>query len=92
MFLSNAPDQSINLHTVHLVQLLDGVLDLPLVCLDIDNENQGVVLLNLLHSRLGVKRVDDDLVLIQPGGMWDRLAWVFWCTGKCLGLWSVEGR
>ena len=66
---ANAPDQSVDLNTLYVVQLLNGVLDLPLVCLDIDNENQGVVLFNLLHGRLSVEGVDDDLVLVQSLGV-----------------------
>jgi len=88
---SNAPDQSIDFNTLHVVQLLDCVLDLPLVCLDVDDENQGVVFLNLLHGGLGVERVDDDLVLVQSWGMGNRLAGVLWRTREGLGVWSVEG-
>ena len=66
---ANAPDQSVDLNTLYVVQLLNGVLDLPLVCLDIDNENQGVVLFNPLHGRLSVEGVDDDLVLVQSLGV-----------------------
>jgi hypothetical protein len=64
---------------------------LSLVGLDIDNEDKGVVLLNLLHGTLGVERVDDNLVLIETGLVRNRLAWVFWRAGKLKGFWSVEG-
>ncbi len=58
------PDKGVDLNGVDIVELLQRLLDLSLVCLDINNENQGVILLNLLHGTLGVQRVDDDLVLI----------------------------
>ena len=87
----NAPDQSVDLNTLHVIQLLDGVLDLPLVCLDVDDKNQGVILLNFLHGGLGIERMDDDLILVQSWGVGNRLAGVLWRTGEGLGLWSVEG-
>jgi len=63
---------------------------LSLVRLDIDDKDEGVVLLDLLHSALGVERVDDDLVLIETGLVLDRLSQVFWLAGKLEGLRSVE--
>jgi hypothetical protein len=59
------PDKGVDLDSVDIVELLQRLLDLSLVCLDIDDENQSVVLLNLLHGALGVERVDNDLVLIE---------------------------
>ena len=64
---------------------------MSLVGLDIDNEDKSVVLLNLLHRTLSVERVDDNLVLIETRLVRNRLAWVFWRTGKLEGLWEVEG-
>jgi hypothetical protein len=65
---------------------------LSLICLDIDDENQGVVLLNLLHGALSVERVDDDLVGIESGLRDDRLSGVLGLTGEMEGLGLVEGR
>lgn len=65
---------------------------MPLVGFDVHNEDESVVLLDLLHGRLGVERVNDDLVLIETWLMWDRLAWVFWRAGELKSLWLVEGR
>jgi hypothetical protein len=64
---------------------------LSLVGLDINNENQGVVLLNLLHGALSVERVLDDLVLIETRLVRDGLAWVFWLAGELESLGAVEG-
>jgi hypothetical protein len=47
------PDERVDLDRVDLVELLDGVLDLALVRLDVDDEDEGVVLLNLLLDRRG---------------------------------------
>ena len=58
------PNQRINLHALHIIQFLQRLLDLPLVRLDIANENQRVILLNLLHRTLGIQRVDDDFVVV----------------------------
>ena len=70
------PDQSVDLDGVDVVLLLQGVLDLALVCLCVDNEDEGVVLLNLLHGALGVERVDEDLAGIETGLARDRAAGV----------------
>lgn len=43
------PDESVNLSSLDVVQLLHSILDLTLVGLDVNNENKGIVLLNLLH-------------------------------------------
>jgi len=72
--------------------LLQGFLDLPLVCLDIDDEYQGVVLLNLLHRALRIERVDEDLRGIEARPMGDRLARVLWRAGEFKSLWAVERR
>lgn len=67
------PDESVDLDSVNVVQLLQSQLDLSLVGLDIDNEDERVVLLDLLHRALGVERVHNDFVLVQAGRMGDRL-------------------
>lgn len=88
----NLPDKSVDLDGVDVVELLEGLLDLGLVGLDIDDEDEGVVLLDLLHGALGVERVDDDLVLIQTGLMGNRLAEVLGRARESEGLGAVEGR
>lgn len=87
----NIPDQGVDLEGVNVVQLLQGSLDLGLVGLDIDDEDEGVVLLNLLHGRLGVERVDDDLVLVQAGLVVDGLAGVLGVASQTQGLGLAEG-
>ena len=88
---TNVPDQGVDLDGVNIVQLLESLLDLSLVCLDIHNEDEGVVLLDLLHGALSVERVDDNLAGIEARLAWDRSARVFWCTREREGLWLVEG-
>lgn len=87
----NIPNKGVDLDGVNIVKLLESDLDLGLVCLDVDDEDEGVVLLNLLHGGLGVQWVDNDLVLIETWGVWDGLAWVLWGAGQDQGLWAVEG-
>lgn len=60
-YLAVRADESVDFDNVDLIKLLQGLLYLSLVGLDIDNEHKGVVLLELLHRRLGVEGVDDDL-------------------------------
>ena len=64
-------DQCIDLHCLDIVQLLQRLLNLPLVRLDVHNEHECVVLLDLLHRRLGVERVNDDLVVVEAWLMRD---------------------
>lgn len=85
------PDEGVDLDGVNVVELLEGKLDLGLVGLDIDDEDQGVLLLNLLQGTLGVERVDDDLVLVEAGSMGDRLARVLGRARELEGLGEVEG-
>lgn len=86
------PDKGVDLDGVNIVELLKSLLDLALVGLDVDNEDEGVVLLNLLHRALGVERVDDDLVLIQAGLVRNALAGVLGRAREDQGLRAVEGR
>ena len=88
----NIPDKGVDLDGVNIVELLKSLLDLALVGLDVDNEDEGVVLLDLLHRALGVERVDDDLVLIQAGLVRNALARVLGRAREDQGLRAVEGR
>lgn len=87
----NIPNQGVDLDSVHVVKLLQSLLDLSLVRLDIHDKHQGVVLLDLLHRALGVQRVNDNLVVVETGLMRDGFAGVFWRPRKLEGLGSVEG-
>merc|ERR1712093_560732 len=84
-------DKGVDLDGVNIVELLQSLLDLTLVGTDIDDEDESVVLLNLLHGALGVERVDDDLVLIEAWLMGNRLARVFGSSRELEGLRLVEG-
>ena len=89
---SAVPDQGVDLDAVNVVLLLEGVLDLPLVGPGSDDEDKGVVLLDLLHGGLGVERVEEDLVLVDGEALrWDRLAGVLWRARQLESLWAVEG-
>ena len=68
------PDECVDLDSVNVKQLLERLLNLSLVGLDVDDEDESVVLLNLLHGALSVEWVDDNLVLVQAGLVRDRLA------------------
>jgi hypothetical protein len=69
-------DEGVDLDGGDVVLLLESRGDLALVGLDIDDEDEGVVLLNLLHGRLGVERVDEDLAGVEARLRGDRLAGV----------------
>jgi len=89
---TNVPDQRIDLHTVHIIQLLERLLDLPLVRLNITDKNQGVVLLNLLHRTLRVQWVNDDFVVVEAWLMGNGFSGIFGRARELEGLGAVEGR
>ena len=60
------PDEGVDFSHVDVVQLLDRGLDLVLVGLDVDEEDQGVIVFDLLHRRFGRQRVLDDVVSVHP--------------------------
>ena len=51
----DSPDEGVDLRSLDVVELLHCVLDLTLVRPDVSDEDEGVVLLNLLHRRLRVQ-------------------------------------
>ena len=63
---------------------------MTLVGLDVDNEDECVVLLNLLHGALRVQRVNDHLVVVKASLMGNRLARVFGGSGELESLGEVE--
>lgn len=92
MFYEVIPDEGVDLDGINVIELLQRLLDLSLVGLDINDENKGVVLLNLLHGALGVERVDDDLVLIETRLRRNGLSEVLGVAGELESLRLVEGR
>lgn len=89
--LKNIPDQGVDLDGVNIVKLLKSLLDLALVGLDVDNEDEGVVLLDLLHGTLGVQGVQNNLVEVQSGAVVDGHAGVLGGPRQLEGLGAVEG-
>ena len=87
----NSPNHRIHPHAIYIVELLQCILNLPLIALDVADEDQRVVFLNLLHRRLRIERVDDDFVIVESGFMRDRFARVLGRAGQLQGLGSVEG-
>jgi len=65
LLLAIGPDQSVDLLRLDVIHLLNGCLDLLLVRLEVNDEDKGVVVFNLLHRRLSRKGVFEDLVLIK---------------------------
>lgn len=72
LLLAVGADEGVDLDGLDVVHLLDGVLDLVLVGVDVDDEDEGVVGLNLGHGGLSGQRVAEDGVLIQTGAAGDR--------------------
>ena len=85
------PDKGVDLDGVNVVELLKSHLDLALVGLDVDNEDKGVVLLDLLHGGLGVQGVQNDLVEVQSGSVGNGDAGVLGGPRQLEGLGAVEG-
>ena len=72
------------------IKFLDGIFDLTLVALNINNENKGVRVLDQLHGRFGGQRILDDRVLVQDVLLGGRLCSILGCLGKVNGLSTVE--
>jgi hypothetical protein len=53
LLLTVGSDQSVDVVSVNFVHLLDGILDLFLVGSGVNEENQSVAVLHLLHSSFG---------------------------------------
>ena len=85
------PDEGVELDGLDIVKSLESGLDLPLVGLDVDNEDKGVVLLDHLHGALSVERVDDDLGGIEARLTRDAPAGVGRGARELEGLREVEG-
>ena len=84
------PDQGVDFDDLDFVQLLDSRLDLVLVALDIDDEDQGVVVFNLLHSTLSGVGVLDDVVSVQVGPLGGGLPGVLGVAGLTEGPGTLE--
>lgn len=85
------PDEGVELEDVNVVELLEGLLDLSLVGLDVDDEDESVVLLHLLHGALSVEGVNDNAVLVKARLVRDRPARVLGGARDDEGLRAVEG-
>lgn len=52
----DAPDEGVNPSGLNIVQLLDSLFDLTLICLNVNNENERIMFLDLLHCGFRVQR------------------------------------
>lgn len=87
----SVPDEGVELDGLDVVEGLKSSLDLALVGLGVDDEDEGVVLLDHLHGALGVERVDDDLGGIEARLTRDAAAGVGRGARELEGLREVEG-
>jgi len=60
-----SPDERVDFGNTDVVQLLNSSLDLVLVGAKVADEDQRVVVLDLLHGRLGRQRMLNDVVGIH---------------------------
>lgn len=85
-------DEGVDLDGGHVVLLLQRRGDLALVGFDVDDEDERVVLLDLLHGRLGVERVDEDLAGIEARLVRNRLAGVLGGAATMLSVSLLTSR
>jgi hypothetical protein len=73
-----------------VVHLLNSCLDLLLVSLEVNDEDEGVVVFNLLHRRFSCEGVLQDLVLVKlvPPRCTD--SWVLGVSWLLQSLWAVK--
>ena len=89
--MQSSPDESVDLSGLDVVHAVDGILDLPLVAAHVNDENKGVVVLDLLHGALGGERVLKHAELIHLVDGRHRLARVLGLAGEAERLRAVEG-
>ena len=85
------PDQSVHFLGLNVIHLLDCSFDFLLVSTNVNNEHQGIVVLNLFHCRLSSKWVLQNLIVVQLISRSCTDAWIlgvsllFQCPGtvKC---------
>jgi hypothetical protein len=90
LLLTIGTDESVNLDGLDVVHLLNGILDLVLVGVNVDDEDEGVVGLNLSHGSLSGQGVTEDGVLIQTGTAGDGSTGVRRLTGQGEGVGTTE--
>lgn len=59
------PDKSIDFLGLDVIHFLDCILDLSLVSTNVNDENKGVVIFNLLHCRFSGEGIFQNLVMIK---------------------------
>jgi hypothetical protein len=90
LLLTIRPDERVDLGHLDAVELADGHLDLRLVGTLVNDEDERVVVLDLLHRGLCRQRELDDLELVQPHSLVRALARVFRGTRKSQSLRATE--
>ena len=69
-----------------LIHLFDGGADLWLVGVNVNNKNEGVVVLDFFHGRLRGERMLDGGELVKPGLARGRLGWALGVAKQILIL------
>ncbi len=83
-------DEGVDFLHLDTVQIFSGGLDLGLVGGEVDNENKGVVVLDLLHGGLSGKRELDNIErLVRLKALAD-VGQNLWLAGKLKSLGLVE--
>lgn len=86
----NVPNEGVDLHDFDVIKSLHGSLDLGLVCTDIHDKDQSVVVLDLLHGRFCCHRMLDDRIFVKSVEPWSRYPWVFRLPWKAEGVWPMK--
>lgn len=92
LLVASGTHERVDRRGLDVVKLLHGLLDLVLVGTDIGNEDEGLVVLNLLHGRLGREGVLDNGKLIKDALGLDSVAGVLGLAGDRKRLGEVEGH
>ena len=87
---STGSDEGVDLVTFDAVEVLDGGLDLSLVGLDVDDEDEGVGVLDELHGGFGRQGVLDDGELVEGVLLGGGSGSVLGLAGEGEGVGAVE--
>ena len=85
-----APDERVDLSGLDLVHATHSLFDVALVGAAVNDEDQGVVVLDLLHGRLSSERVLEDGVLVELVDTGDGAARVLGVAQQTERLGAVE--
>lgn len=90
VIVTKLPDQGIDFLGLNVIHFLHSSFDLLLVSTNVNNENQSVVVLNLLHSRFCSQWILENLIMVQFVSWWGTDSWILRVPICLQSSWTME--